>query len=111
MIKTDVKVQLKPSRMIVARLGLGGSKLAQRFLVSEIRRHSDPYVPLRSGPLKNTAVEEVDRVRYITPYAVRQYFENKGRGLRGKEWDKRMWANKGPTIINSVAKFIRTKGE
>lgn len=37
------------------KLGKGGQ--AQRYMVSEVRRKTDPYVPFLNGPLKNTAVE------------------------------------------------------
>lgn len=103
-----VKVKMKPPNKIVSGLALQKNGPAQRFLVSEIRRNCDPYVPLLNGPLKNTAIEEEDRVRYIVPYAVKQYFTNKGSGMRGKYWDRRMWADKGPVIVKAVVHFVES---
>ncbi len=70
---------------------------------------SDTYVPFLNGPLKNTAVETTYYIKYITPYAKKQYNENKGKGLRGKYWDKRAWADRGHEVLVSVAKFVGGK--
>lgn len=71
----------------------------------------DSYVPLKNGPLKNTAVERENSIEYIQPYARRQYYENKGNGRRGKEWDKRAWADNGDAVVESVAKFAGGKAK
>ena len=92
-------------------------KLAQRFLTSEVRRLSDKYIPFDNGPLKNTAIESIDSITYIQPYAKRQFYENKGYGtqgtakggLRGKQWTNRMWADRGKEITKSVANLIGGK--
>ena len=89
-----VKVRLDPASAILAQRKLGKGGQAQRYMVSEVRRKTDPYVPLLNGPLKNTAVEHENSIEYVTPYARRQYYEHKGDGLRGREWDKRMWADR-----------------
>ena len=88
-----VKVRLDPASAILAKRKLGKGGQAQRYMVSEVRRKTDPYVPFLNGPLKNTAVEHENSIEYVTPYARRQYYEHKGDGLRGREWDKRMWAD------------------
>lgn len=103
-----VKVTLDPATVLANRkLGKGGQ--AQRFTVSEVRRQTDPYVPLLNEPLKNTAVEHEDSIEYVTPYARRQYYEHKGKGLRGSQWEKRMWADRGQEITQSVADYIGGK--
>ena len=100
-----VKVTLDPAAVLANRkLGKGGQ--AQRFMVSEVRRQTDPYVPFLNGPLKNTAVEHEDSIEYVTPYARRQYYEHKGKGLRGSQWEKRMWADRGQEVTQSVANYI-----
>lgn len=105
-----VKVTLDPAVVLANRkLGKGGQ--AQRFMVSEVRRQTDPYVPFLNGPLKNTAVEHEDSIEYVTPYARRQYYEHKGKGLRGSQWEKRMWANRGQEITQSVADYIGGKAK
>lgn len=103
---TAVKINLNPTQKILLKRNLEKGGGAQRFLTHEIRRLSDPYVPFRSGPLKNTAIEKVDRIEYVTPYARRQWHENRGNGLRGKQWCMRMWADRGSEIVNSVSAFV-----
>ena len=105
-----VKVTLDSAAILANRkLGKGGQ--AQRFMVSEVRHQADPYVPFLNGPLKNTAVEHEDSIEYVTPYARRQYYEHKGKGLRGSQWEKRMWANRGQEITQSVADYIGGKAK
>ena len=94
-IGTQVKVELSPDQILKTRgLQVGGP--AQRFL---------------TGVLKDTAIENVDSIQFVTPYAQKQYHENKGNGLRGKEWDQRCWADNGDQIVQSVADFVGGKAE
>lgn len=102
---TTVKINLDPTEKILLKRNLDKNGTAQRFFTSEVRRLSDPYIPFDNGPLKNTAVEDIDKITYVQVYARKQYYENKGRGLRGPFWDKRMWADRGKEITESVAKF------
>lgn len=108
---TTVRVQLDPADKILLKRSLDKNGKAQRFFTSEVRRVSDAYVPFRNGDLKDTFVEQTDKITYIQPYARRQYYENKGNGLRGKEWDKRMMATRGPEIVRAVAKFAGGKAK
>lgn len=101
----SVQVILDSNEKILAKRKLGSSKQAQKFFTHEVRRCCDPYVPFDTGMLKNTAIEQTKCVVYGQPYARRQYYENKGKGLRGKQWDKRMWADKGTEIVKSVADY------
>jgi hypothetical protein len=101
---TKFTINLDPTDKILLRRGLLKNGDTQKFLTHEIRRLSDKYVPMRSGPLKNTAIEKHNRIEYIQPYARRQWFENKGKGIRGKQWCLRMWSDRGPEIVQSVAK-------
>ena len=87
---------------------------AQKFFTHQFRMAAGPYVPFRLGNLEGTAVERAHEIEYIQPYARRQYYENAGsgiegtahHGLRGKQWDKRMWADRGPQIVKAVANFV-----
>lgn len=101
-----VKINLNPTEKILLKRNLNKNGAAQRFFTSEVRRLSDAYVPFDNGPLKNTAVESINKITYVQPYARRQYYENKGQGLRGKEWTKRCWADRGREITNAVSKFV-----
>lgn len=82
---------------------------AQIFFTNEVARLSDPYIPMDTGTLKNSKYIKKDSITYNTPYARRQYYEHKGSGLRGREWDKRMLSDRGTELFESVAKKIGGK--
>lgn len=107
----SIKIKIDPADRILLKRSLNKNGTAQKFFTHEVRRMSDPYVPMQSGTMKNTAVEQTNRIIYPQPYARRQYWENKGNGLRGKQWDKRMWATRGPDIVRSVANFAGGKAK
>lgn len=102
-------VQIDDNQKILLKRHLNKNGAAQRFFVSEFRKAMDPYVPMQSGTLKNQAQEKPSSVVFISPYARRQLHENKGKGLRGKMWHVRCWADRGNKIIASVAKFAGGK--
>lgn len=106
-----IKLQMDPAQKILAKRGLQKGGSVQRFFTHELRRHMNPYVPHLTGNLENTAMEHEKSVEYVQPYARRQYHENKGKGLRGREWDRRCWADNGDSILESVAKMAGGKAE
>lgn len=76
---------------------------AQKYVDSEVLRHSDGYVPFRTGMLKKSGILGTDigsgLVQWIAPYARRQYFSTRKPGstspgdpLRGPYWFERMKA-------------------
>ncbi len=73
----------------------------KRAFVHEVRRMADPYVPFKEGTLKNTATESNKSIVYDQPYARRQYYEHKGKGLRGARWVMRMWKSRGAEILSA----------
>lgn len=106
---TKIRLEMDPADRILLKRKLNKNGEGQRFFTHQVRTLSDPYVPFLNGPLKNTAQELVDRIEYIQPYARRQYYENNGTGLRGKEWDKRMWADRGKEIVDATAEYCGGK--
>ena len=106
-----IKIQLDPVDKILLKRNLNKNGKAQQFFTHEIKRRSDPYVPMDTGTMKNTAVESVDKITYPQVYSRRQYYENKGNGKRGKEWDKRMMADQGKDVVSSVAEFVGGKAK
>lgn len=106
---TRIRLEMDPADRILLKRKLNKNGEGQRFFTHQVRTLSDPYVPFLNGPLKNTAQELVDRIEYIQPYARRQYYENNGTGLRGKEWDKRMWADRGKEIVDATAEYCGGK--
>ena len=108
---TKIKIQLDPSDKILLKRSLSKDGNAQKFFTHEVKRRCDPYVPMDTGTMKNTAVESTDKITYPQVYSRKQYYENKGNGLRGREWDKRMMADHGKEIVHSVAKFVGGRAE
>ena len=99
-------LKLDPIEKISMRRNLQRDGKAQKFFTHEVRRLADPYVPFRNGRLKNTAREETNKIIYIQPYAKVNWDKNKGKGLRGKRWVIRMWADKHGEIVKSVAAYV-----
>lgn len=108
-MRTRIRMQIDPADKMLLKRNLNKNGKGQRFFTHEVRRLSDPYVPRRSGVLKNTAIETETSITYNTPYARRQYYEHKGNGLRGSRWTERMWADRGKEIVRSVAEFCGGK--
>ena len=106
---TNIKLKTDPADKILLKRNLNRNGKGQQFFTHEVRRLSDPYVPFLSGTLKNTAQELTDRIEYVQPYARRQYYENRGNGLRGSHWTERMWADRGKEIVQSVAAYCGGK--
>lgn len=106
---TNIKLKIDPADKILLKRNLNRNGKGQQFFTHEVRRLSDPYVPFLNGMLKNTAQELTSRIEYVQPYARRQYYENRGNGLRGSHWTERMWADRGKEIIQSVAAYCGGK--
>lgn len=119
-----VTVNINTAKIMRER-GLGGDNRAQLYLASEVKRLSDPYVPMQSGVLKNTAVIAADgsSITYVQPYAHYQYYGEvmagrapkqytgkkltySGAPMRGAQWDKRMMADKSNELVSNLEKFI-----
>ena len=112
----SIKVKLDPTNKILAKRKLQKGGEAQMFFTKQCAKEMNAYVPFLTGRLKDMSVSMgTDYVKYSTPYARKQYYTNSGKGiknrsgLRGKLWDKRMWNNKGPTIVNNTAKLVGGK--
>lgn len=115
---------------ILSKRGMGMRHELAKVIGNEVKRLSDPYVPMQQGTLKNTA-KVVDSntgvaILYNQPYAHYQYYGEVMAGrapkhytgkdidyhnapMRGKEWDKRMMADRKDDVIKTVAKFVGGK--
>ena len=82
---------------------------AQVFVDSEVLRYSDPYVPMDTGMLKQSGILGTElgsgEVIYNAPYAKKQYYSNRGNGMRGKLWFERMKADHKDDILRGAAKI------
>ena len=72
----EIDIHLEGAEKILENHGLQECGPAQKFFTSEIMRLSDPYVPFRSGPLKNSVRPTLnwDGIIYNTPYARYHWF-------------------------------------
>jgi hypothetical protein len=136
--EVNIQVNLDDAYTMLKKRGLEPNGRIQRLFTSECARYMDAYVPFRQGILKNTRIIGIDSVTYNTPYARFQYYgkvmigihsrspfamkgERKivtdrdltyhGAPMRGKMWDKRMWADKKTVIIDNVAKAAGGKAK
>lgn len=103
---TQVKVELSPDQILKTRgLQVGGP--AQRFFTGEFRRKMDPYVPFLTGVLKDTAIENVDSIQFVTPYAQKQYHENKGNGTSWQRMGSKMLGRQWRSDCSVCCRFCR----
>ena len=124
----SVKIDINTAKILKVR-GLGGSKDAQKYLASQVKRLCDPYVPMQQGLLKNNATIAGDgsSIVYTQPYAHYQYYGEvmagrapkqytgkkltyHGAPMRGKQWEKRMLADKSKDLETSVEAYIKKGG-
>lgn len=121
----NIKLQIDPADKILLKRNLNKNGKGQRFFTNEVKRLSDPYIPMRTGTLKRNVTLTPGTITYNVPYARKQYYENKGRGkqgttkrsthnykcLRGARWTERMWSDRGKEIIQSVARYCGGKAK
>lgn len=82
---------------------------AQEFVDSECLRHMNPLTPRSSGVMIKSAtlgtVVGSGKIEYLAPYARRQYYENRGKGKRGRLWFEKMKAQHKDTIMKGAGKI------
>ena len=124
MIKVDTNIN---TGAILRKMGLGDSKDAHLYLANSVERLSRPYVPMSAG----SAAHMVNQVRvteeaitYPGPYAHYQYIgevmdgrapkQYTGRDInyndgpmRGKQWEKRMLADRGDEVEKGLETYIK----
>lgn len=111
MMSFRVKLHNWNKDRILEKRGLKPMGPVQQFIDSEVMRRMDPYIPFRLGALKGAVIRGTrvgsGLIHQSTPYAKRQYFENKGGsgGLRGKMWFERMKADHKENILHGAAEI------
>lgn len=90
----------------------------QAMFDNEVIKVTEPYVPMDTGLLKNTAPLASDigggEIVYSTPYAAAQYYRDGSVGsqtgsLRGPYWGDRMKADKLSHLENFARKAVSEK--
>lgn len=86
---------------------------AVTFVGNELLRKCDPYVPLDTGMLRDSGIThskpEDGYLMWKTPYAIKQWRYGKSKGLRGKKWALRAWADHKKFILKSARKIAAGK--
>lgn len=100
------KFTLLELNILLSKRNLEEKGKVQQYIDSEVLKLTDPYVPMDSGELKRSGTRHTKigsgNVVYKTPYARRQYFNNKGSGLRGRQWFHRMAIDNKDSILRGA---------
>lgn len=94
-------------KKIIDKYGMQKNGNTQLFLANDCFRRMQKYVPFDTGALSTTATVKPGSVTYEQPYAHRQYTTNKGKGIRGKYWDKKMVANEKDQLAKEVENYAK----
>lgn len=123
MSKNSIKVTLTvaPENELLVRRGLQKGGRVQIYIDSEVLRCCDSYVPKLSSALIKSGITSTVKgsgmVHYNTPYARKNYYDNKGMGnqglnrggKRGRLWFERMKTDHLPGILKGVKKIAGSK--
>lgn len=94
-------------KKIIDKFGMQKGGNTQLFLANTCFRRMVKYVPWDTGNLATTVTVRPGSVTYEQEYAHRQYTTNKGRGIRGKYWDRRMVATEKDIIAKEVEAYAK----
>ena len=94
-------------KKIIDKYGMQENGNTQLFLANTCFRRMQKYVPFDTGLLSTTVTVKPGSVTYEQPYAHKQYTTNKGKGIRGKYWDKRMVSAEKEIIVKEVEAYAK----
>lgn len=94
-------------KKIIDKYGMQDGGNTQLFLANTCFRRMQKYVPFETGALSTTVTVKPGSVTYEQPYAHKQYTTNKGKGIRGKYWDKKMVANEKGQVAKEVENYAK----
>lgn len=92
---------------IIDKFGMQENGDTQLFLANTCFRRMQKYVPFETGALSTTATVKPGSVTYEQPYAHKQYTTNKGKGIRGKYWDKKMVSAEKEVIAKEIEEYAK----
>lgn len=94
-------------KKIINKYGMQENGDTQLFLANTCFRRMQKYVPFDSGTLSTHATVRPGSVTYEELYAHKQYTTNKGKGIRGKYWDKKMVSAEKELIVKEVEAYAK----
>lgn len=105
----EIKYELKDfnKNKIIDKYGMQENGNAQLFLANTCFRRMTKYVPWQTGALATTVTVKPGSVTYEQPYAHKQYTTNKGKGIRGRDWDKRMKNAELDVITKELEDYVK----
>ena len=92
---------------IIDKYGMQENGDTQLFLANTCFRRMHKYVPWETGTLASHATVRPGSVTYEEQYAYKQYTTNKGKGIRGKYWDKKMVSAEKELIVKEVEAYVK----
>ncbi len=118
-----MKVELKPTSQITARLGINPDGKVQKFFTDTCANRMDKYVPIDTGMLSTIIDKGQDYITYESIYARYQYkgISKSGKPLdysnshekhpyAGDYWDKRMVSAEMEDLIKDVQRYVNKRG-
>lgn len=108
-MRLSIKYTLKDfdGNKIINKYGMQKNGDTQLFLANTCFRRMQKYVPFDSGTLSTHATVRPGSVTYEELYAHKQYTTNKGKGIRGKYWDKKMVSAEKELIVKEVEAYAK----
>lgn len=118
-------VNVKPTSVIKARLGIDKNGRVQKFFTNTCAIHMDKYVPFDKGNLADYHIEGNNMIVYEQKYAEYQYYgmrndgshvinpENRDRSkhpLANTYWDRRMVTAEMQDVVKEVQDYINHGG-
>jgi len=104
-VKFNAKILMPKYNQFQSRI-----QKVQKFVDSEVIRKCDPYVPFKTGMLRDSVKFGTKigsgKIRWIAPYAQRQYYKGSATGKRGRRWGERAIAAHGDEIIRGAQKKL-----
>ena len=97
-VKFDAHLELSATADMLKKRGLIPGGRVQTYIDTEVIRYCDRLVPVDAHTLRKSAKIHSEigygKIKYVTPYAKKQYYTNSGEKQaepeRGKLWFERM---------------------
>lgn len=106
-MKITYKLEDFDGKEIIDKFGMQKNGNTRLFLANTCFRRMHKYVPFETGTLASHVTVRPGSVTYEERYAHKQYTTNKGKGIRGKYWDKKMVANEKDQIAKEVENYAK----
>ncbi len=117
-----VKTVLPPETKVKSILGVDAGGDVQRHVTENIYRRLLPYIPKKSGRLREAAkIKSSRRITVNAAYAKVQFFGVTKHGVpfrydtvaggpkAGSHWDRRLVADEGRAIVADANRYVRSR--